>query len=115
MVETGPAVLPHEFATDVAWLGAPYAAVHADATGVVRAANEAAKLLFPHAAPDLPLTVWAGWLGRAHQAPEGVARGLLGDRSFEAHPVDHGDGAVTWWLVEDTDARLARNSLRLER
>ncbi|WP_229908012.1 PP2C family protein-serine/threonine phosphatase [Amycolatopsis oliviviridis] len=39
---------------------------------------------------------------------------LIGERSFEAHEVPHGDGTVTWWLVEDTRLRHAHARLRTE-
>ncbi|GAA1305279.1 PP2C family protein-serine/threonine phosphatase [Saccharothrix xinjiangensis] len=62
------------------------------------------------------------WLARAHQdfpgrpgGSTGSARGAVARRSFEAHPVGDDRGAVVWWLVEDTDARLAREELRVER
>ncbi|MFE3251023.1 SpoIIE family protein phosphatase [Streptomyces sp. NPDC059209] len=44
-----------------------------------------------------------------------VIRGDIGDRSFEAHPTREESGEVVWWLVDDTDHRLARRALRLER
>ncbi|MFD3549900.1 PP2C family protein-serine/threonine phosphatase [Streptomyces sp. NPDC058655] len=68
------------------------------------------------------------WLSCAHaralsplpaQLPPGTgpdpAQGPVGDRAYEAHPTVRGDGTVVWWLVDDTDHRLAREALRMER
>ncbi len=41
--------------------------------------------------------------------------GTIGDRDFAAHPSDQTDGTVVWWLVDDTDQRLARQALQTER
>jgi len=105
---------------DAGWAGAPYPVVSVDAAGAVRGLNAAARSLFPAAEAGGTLAdACSGWLAEAHGGLAGGATGpvsgLVGDRSFEAHPVGHDDGAVTWWLVEDTDARLARAALRLER
>ncbi|WP_410635686.1 PP2C family protein-serine/threonine phosphatase [Amycolatopsis sp. cmx-4-83] len=95
------------------WAAAPIAAVVADGSGVIRSLNEAARMLFPAAAPGRPLDgAVADWLAAAH-GPGGVARGEVGERSFAAHPILHGD-AVTWWLVDETDARVARDALARE-
>ncbi|MFB7778941.1 PP2C family protein-serine/threonine phosphatase [Streptomyces bauhiniae] len=62
------------------------------------------------------------WLVDAHAARTGVdvvvdrlVSGLVGEQSFEAHPTVRADGSVLWWLVDDTDHRLAREALRTER
>ncbi|MFE3991496.1 PP2C family protein-serine/threonine phosphatase [Streptomyces goshikiensis] len=62
------------------------------------------------------------WLSYAHTAcrmpaagPRPVVEGSVGDRSYEAHPTVREDGTVVWWLVDDTDHRLAREALRIER
>ncbi|MCG8919268.1 serine/threonine-protein phosphatase [Actinokineospora sp. PR83] len=94
---------------DKGWWGAPYPAVVLDGNGALLAANEVATLLVPpgDAVPD--------WLATA-SAADGHAHGDVGGRGFEAHPVPHGDDdSVTWWLVEDTDTRLAIEALRVER
>nr|WP_225956570.1 PP2C family protein-serine/threonine phosphatase [Amycolatopsis lexingtonensis] len=84
-----------------------------DGSGVLRSLNEAARLLFPAAEPGRPLdgTV-ADWL-IASRASDGIARGEVGTKSFAAYPIPHGD-AVTWWLVDETDARSAREALARE-
>ncbi|MFJ8045683.1 PP2C family protein-serine/threonine phosphatase [Kitasatospora sp. NPDC096147] len=101
----------------------------ADAQAVLIQRNDAAGLLLPLADPG---TTLAGavpeWLLEAHLAlvaaggtdgDAGVERppasGTIGGRSFEAHPSVRSDGAVAWWLVDDTDHRLAREALRMER
>ncbi|WP_318306742.1 PP2C family protein-serine/threonine phosphatase [Amycolatopsis solani] len=95
------------------WAAAPIAALVADGSGVIRSLNEAARLLFPAAEPGRPLAgTVADWLAAAH-GPDGVARGEVGAQSFAAHPIPHGD-AVTWWLVDETDARSAREALARE-
>ncbi|MGC5343492.1 SpoIIE family protein phosphatase [Streptomyces sp. DT171] len=43
------------------------------------------------------------------------ARGRIGARSFEARPTLGQDGNVVWWLVDDTDRRLAEEALTAER
>ncbi|GAA4657721.1 PP2C family protein-serine/threonine phosphatase [Amycolatopsis dongchuanensis] len=79
-----------------------------DGGGLALAANERARLLFPPG--PLP-----EWLGAAHAAGAATAAGLVGQRSFEGHAAPHGNGCVTWWLVEDTELRQAREALRIER
>ncbi|MFF3015381.1 PP2C family protein-serine/threonine phosphatase [Streptomyces sp. NPDC057939] len=96
-------------------------------------ANEIAGLLFPDARPGAPMPdVVPTWLSDAHArrllpppdapsetdaaiAVDGMVEGPVGDRSYEAHPTVRQDGTVVWWLVDDTDHRLARDSLRIER
>ncbi|MFJ1869192.1 PP2C family protein-serine/threonine phosphatase [Streptomyces sp. NPDC088097] len=46
---------------------------------------------------------------------DALARGPVGERTYEAHPTARHDGTVVWWLVDDTDHRLAREALRTER
>ena len=64
------------------------------------------------------------WIADAHARvrtrPEGgefrwPAHGAVGDRTFEAHPTCTDDGDVMWWLVDDTDRRLAEDALKSER
>ncbi|WP_434099781.1 PP2C family protein-serine/threonine phosphatase [Streptomyces minutiscleroticus] len=107
-----------------AWSDAPYPVLVVDGDGDVVDANEAARPLFPLAADagglpaeDLPL-----WLADAHRrlrtsgTPEpGAVSGTVAGRTFEAHPSPGEDGDVVWWLVENTDLRLAEDALRTER
>lgn len=97
---------------DRGWAAAPTAALCADAGGVVLALNEAARTLFPTAGPGRLLAdTVAGWLAGAHDRRAGdVVRGEAGERAFAAHPIPHGE-AVTWWLVDETDARVAQDAL----
>ncbi|MFF4321371.1 PP2C family protein-serine/threonine phosphatase [Streptomyces sp. NPDC001568] len=92
-----------------------------------------AGLLFPAARPGAPMSdAVPAWLSDAHTrsltpAPaepvvgpaateaEALVEGPVGERSYEAHPTVRGDGTVVWWLVDDTDHRLAREALRIER
>ncbi|MFB6887976.1 PP2C family protein-serine/threonine phosphatase [Kitasatospora sp. NPDC056327] len=66
-----------------------------------------------------------GWLAEAHRrvvdasggaptggAPAGPFSGRVGDRLVEAHPTLTAGGTVVWWLVDDTDRRLAEAALR---
>ncbi|MFB7172833.1 PP2C family protein-serine/threonine phosphatase [Streptomyces sp. NPDC056254] len=100
----------------------------ADARAVVVHANAAAGLVFPDARPGSAMAdAVPGWLVAAHARctapaserlpPAGTAavEGPVGDRWYEAHPTPLEDGTVAWWLVDDTDHRLAREALRKER
>ncbi|MEU6765529.1 PP2C family protein-serine/threonine phosphatase [Streptomyces sp. NPDC046853] len=105
-----------------AWTSSPYPVLVVEADRTVRHANRHAVALFPRLGPGVPLDVCGpAWLVRAHACCEGEAptgesvSGMVGERSFEAHPTVQGDGAVVWWLVDDTDHRLAREALRMER
>ncbi|MFC5952698.1 PP2C family protein-serine/threonine phosphatase [Pseudonocardia lutea] len=100
---------------------APYPAVVADAAGTVRALNRAARSLLPAVRVGETLTATApAWLAESHASlatdpgPGAAAQGRVDRRSLEAHAVRHEDGTVTWWLVDDTDTRLAREALRSE-
>ncbi|MFF7155636.1 SpoIIE family protein phosphatase [Streptomyces sp. NPDC008139] len=106
-----------------------------EADGRLILANEAAGVLLPGAGEGVALAdVAPPWLSRAHEtlrAPTeespgtdvaatadvdvAVAWGAVGGRTFEAHPTVLADGSAVWWLVEDTDRRLAREALRMER
>ncbi|MGM1062693.1 PP2C family protein-serine/threonine phosphatase [Saccharothrix sp. Mg75] len=114
-MKTDPLVSSSGVLTDAGWQSAPYPALLADGDGTVRALNRAARDLFPGAAVGAPLASGcAPWLADAHVRP-GLAAGRVGARSFEAHPVEHDAGAVTWWLVDDTDVRVAHAALGVER
>ncbi|GHG30794.1 MULTISPECIES: PP2C family protein-serine/threonine phosphatase [Amycolatopsis] len=97
------------------WAAAPAAAVVVDRSGTIRALNDAAGLLFPAAGAGRGADgAIAGWLAEAHECGTAqVVRGEVGERCFAAHPVPHGD-AVTWWLLDETDARTAREALARE-
>ncbi|WP_353946573.1 PP2C family protein-serine/threonine phosphatase [Streptomyces sp. HUAS MG91] len=64
-----------------------------------------------------------GWLSRAHtdlltggdETQPQVARGRIGEGTVEAFPSRRTDGAVSWWLVDDSDLRSARDQLETER
>ncbi|WP_353069150.1 hypothetical protein [Amycolatopsis sp. DG1A-15b] len=98
------------------WAAAPAVAVVIDRSGTIRALNEAAHRLFPDAGAGVPAAgAVADWLATAHdRGSDEVVRGEVGERAFAAHPVPHGV-AVTWWLVEETDVRSAREALARER
>ncbi|MFJ3222377.1 STAS domain-containing protein [Streptomyces sp. NPDC086783] len=97
--------------------------------GTVREVNRAAAAVFPGAAPGVRIDeVTPGWFTAAHRrlrgprpepSPDGpdaaAAHGPVGERSFAAHPVIRGDGAVAWWFVDETAHRLADAQLRTER
>ncbi|WP_329459316.1 PP2C family protein-serine/threonine phosphatase [Streptomyces sp. NBC_01497] len=104
-----------------AWADAPYPVLLADAAGTVIDLNAAAAALFPSARPRTPLAeVAPAWLTEAHfGVTEGLPRpapvhGEVDGRTFEAHPTPVDAGDVVWWLVDDTDRRLAEEALRTE-
>ncbi|WP_443042870.1 SpoIIE family protein phosphatase [Streptomyces sp. NBC_00370] len=121
--------------TSVSWRGAPYPVLVADTRGTLVFVNEAAGALLPRARAGAALDdVAPDWLSLAHEIfrpssrdasqetpATDVVRGAVGERSFEAHPTvqaartAEGNRTVAWWLVEDTDHRLAREALRMER
>ncbi|MFD9123364.1 PP2C family protein-serine/threonine phosphatase [Kitasatospora sp. NPDC059571] len=97
-------------------------------TGAVRSLNAGARLLLPTARPGAALADTApAWLAAAHRsavqpvpspgpgAPPAPVHGLLGERTVAAHPTPERDGSVVWWLVDETDQRLARTALSTER
>ncbi|WUV84548.1 serine/threonine-protein phosphatase [Streptomyces sp. NBC_01476] len=97
-----------------------------DSGGVVRRANDAAVRLLPRARTGAELAQAApSWLAEGHRrltgatpGPDrsGPVHGPVGDRSFEAHPSAPDEtGAVAWWLVDDTERRLAADALTRER
>ncbi|MFI0165817.1 PP2C family protein-serine/threonine phosphatase [Streptomyces sp. NPDC017095] len=102
-----------------AWAHAPYPVIVADRDGGLVELNRAARLLWSDAVRgDRLCDTVPSWLAEAHGrfaggAADGAGRaaGAVADRFFEAHPTpaDHGD--VVWWLVEDTDRRLAEAAL----
>ncbi|GAA3203783.1 PP2C family protein-serine/threonine phosphatase [Actinocorallia longicatena] len=98
---------------------APYPVLLVGADGTVGRVNPAARLLLRSAEPGMPLADAApGWLVEAHLGygdGSPPARGPIGARTFEAHASRGDDGSeVVWWLVDDTDRRLAVDALRVQ-
>ncbi|WLQ42161.1 SpoIIE family protein phosphatase [Streptomyces laculatispora] len=103
----------------------------ADEIGTVVEANAAATLLLEGVVLGTSLAdAVPDWLAQAHQeavgwplrAREGLdgeglssVSGFIGTQSFEAHPTRGQNGTVVWWLVDDTDRRLAEEALVAER
>ncbi|MEU2062537.1 GAF domain-containing SpoIIE family protein phosphatase [Streptomyces sp. NPDC013455] len=102
-----------------AWAHAPYPVVIADRDGDLVEVNAAARLLWPDAAHgDRLRDTVPPWLAEAHarlagEGFDGTVRtaGAVADRFFEAHATPADDGEVVWWLVDDTDRRLAEAAL----
>ncbi|MFD8421673.1 SpoIIE family protein phosphatase [Streptomyces sp. NPDC059466] len=113
------------------WALAPYPVIMADAAGSVVEVNPAASLLLESAVPGASMSdAVPNWLAHAHQdavVSRQVARdhqdvevpgpvsGRIAEHSFEAYPTRGQDGSVVWWLVDDTDRRLAEDALAAER
>ncbi|MFH9011943.1 PP2C family protein-serine/threonine phosphatase [Streptomyces sp. NPDC017943] len=103
-----------------AWGDAPYPVLVVDRHGTVVQLNQAARLLLPDAASGDDLHEAApSWLFEAHRrltlepSVPGAAAPLSGpvnDRIVQAHPTAAVDGDVVWWLVDDTDRRLAEQA-----
>ncbi|MFJ3231154.1 PP2C family protein-serine/threonine phosphatase [Streptomyces sp. NPDC086787] len=102
------------------WTEAPYPVLVVDRHGGLVRINGAAQLLLPKAeGGDWLHERVPSWLSAAHRSISGGLRDtrtrpLTGDingRQFEAHPTPGGDGDVVWWLVDDTDRRLAEAAL----
>ncbi len=118
---SGSPVDPRSAAVSVgaAWAHAPYPVIVADRDSAVVELNAAARLLWSDAAPgDRLRDTVPSWLVEAHgRFSDGVAdgtgraAGTVADRFFEAHPTPADDGDVVWWLVDDTDRRLAEAAL----
>ncbi|MFJ7965182.1 SpoIIE family protein phosphatase [Streptomyces sp. NPDC096324] len=119
---------PRGAVTAASWGSAPYPVVVADPSGGVVDTNDAAAVLFPDAIAGSWLPdVLPAWIADAHtrlravvpgprnRGPGAFVHGPVGDRTFEAHPTRTDDGDVIWWLVDDTDRRLAEDALRTER
>ncbi|MGW1208358.1 SpoIIE family protein phosphatase [Streptomyces sp. NPDC002499] len=114
------------------WGSAPCPVIVADGTGTVIELNDAAGHLLGDAVPGTSMRdVVPDWLARAHQAAVadavhasstdgGTTRsepvsGRIAAYTFEAHPTLNADGSVVWWLVDDTERRLAEEALATER
>ncbi|MFI1500867.1 PP2C family protein-serine/threonine phosphatase [Streptomyces platensis] len=107
-----------------AWQSAPHPVLVISPSGLVRAVNDAAVLLFPAAKAGVPCDdALVSWLADAHRRftdsprpdDEEPARGPVGGRSFEARPSRVESGDVVWWLADDTARRAAEDALRAER
>ncbi|GAA2257019.1 hypothetical protein GCM10010145_26600 [Streptomyces ruber] len=92
-----------------------------DRNGGIVEVNEAARtLLSGTAGGDRPSWHLPDWLADAHRCVTGgpsttcapTRSGRIGERMFEAFPTPHPDGDVVWWLIDDTDRRLAEETLR---
>lgn len=95
--------------TDVRWQASPYPALVLGTDGTVRAVNDAAQVLFPDArAGGIVAECLPDWLVDGHTGTVGGGsddvRGWVGERSVVGQPVLSDDEAVTWWLVDDTEA-----------
>lgn len=110
---------------DFSWNDAPHPVVIADVRGTLVLVNKAAASLLPTAGIGLILAdVAPAWLSQGHaslcgtgqDSPEAeMVSGEIGDRCFEAHPAVRDDRCVMWWLMDVTEERRVRESLRLER
>nr|WP_261991483.1 PP2C family protein-serine/threonine phosphatase [Streptomyces sp. or43] len=111
---------------------APYPVIEAHADGTVIEINPAASHLLAGALPGATMADLApAWLARAHHeavlrttlpaqdsrhsGPLPSVSGQIEAQSFVAHPTRGRDGNVVWWLIEDTDRRLAEEALASER
>ncbi|MGV9255196.1 SpoIIE family protein phosphatase [Streptomyces sp. NPDC003697] len=107
-----------------AWHSAPYPVLVVDRDGGVVDLNGIARSLLPAVeCGQLLHDAGPSWLAQAHRLLTNGAggtdprerSGVIGDRVFDAHPTPDDDGGVVWWLVDDTDRRLAEEALRSER
>ncbi|MFI8171519.1 PP2C family protein-serine/threonine phosphatase [Streptomyces sp. NPDC086081] len=103
------------------WGDAPCPVLVVDRHGTLVQLNDAARLLLPEAASGDRLHETApAWLSNAHRdvASElpgsGTAplSGRINDRVVRAHPTAAADGDVVWWLVDDTERRVAEEAVR---
>ena len=110
---------PPGMPVDTLWDTAPYPLLVVTPDGALRLVNAAAAALFPGAGTGSPLAdVAPAWLTRAHgdvDTTDVPVSGHVGERSFEAHATRREGGEVAWWLIDDTDHRIARDALRMER
>ena len=106
---------------DPAWASAPSPALLVDEHGVVLAANGAARLVLPDAAPGRQLADCVpGWLTEAHRAASidvgrDAVAGPVGERTFTAAPIRFAGGSLMWWLTETTALTRLQDELRAER
>ncbi|MBB4716300.1 serine phosphatase RsbU (regulator of sigma subunit) [Streptomyces luteogriseus] len=93
---------------------APCPVVVLDADGHIAELNDAAGALLPTARVGRPLSSPA-WLATADRARPVPVSGVVGDRSFSAHPSVTAGARTVWWLMEETAYRSARGELEAER
>lgn len=118
---SGSPVDPRSAAISVgaAWAHAPYPVIIADRAGDLVELNTAARQLWSDAVRgDRLRDTVPPWLAEAHgrftdgtSEDTGQAAGAVADRFFEAHATSADGGDVVWWLVDDTDRRLAETAL----
>ncbi|MER6271778.1 PP2C family protein-serine/threonine phosphatase [Streptomyces sp900105755] len=102
------------------WTEAPYPVLVVDRHGGIVEINASARAVLPGAASGDRLCEHVpAWLAGAHQRISGEPRdgsaaplsGPINGRHYEAHPTAADAGQVVWWLVDDTDRRLAETAL----
>lgn len=102
------------------WTEAPYPVLVVDRHGGIVEINASARALLPGAASGDRLCEHVpAWLAGAHQrisreprdSSAGPLSGPIKGRHYEAHPTAADAGRVVWWLVDDTDRRLAETAL----
>ncbi|MEU3699252.1 PP2C family protein-serine/threonine phosphatase [Streptomyces griseoviridis] len=115
---------PADLRVGATWRDAPCPVLVLDRHGTPVRVNEAARRLLPETARDgRPPHAVPSWLSDAHRRiadgphtpAAGPLTGAIDDRVFAAHPTRAADGDVVWWLVEETDRRLAEAALRSAR
>ncbi len=118
-----PVTKTHERPASGAWSTAPYPVIESGANGVLTGLNPAASRLLPDARPGAMMAeAVPAWLAQADRelreptastsadprtATAPTASGRIGVRSYEARAGHGSNGDVLWWLVDDTDRRLA--------
>ncbi|MFG2867194.1 PP2C family protein-serine/threonine phosphatase [Streptomyces sp. NPDC048338] len=117
-----PTARPHDadLHLGATWIEAPCPVLVVDRHGGLVRLNEAARQLLPDAATgDWLHERVPAWLSEAHErigdglpgASPGPLAGRMGERLLEAHPTLGDGGDVVWWLVDQTDRRLAETAL----
>ncbi|MGW3355457.1 PP2C family protein-serine/threonine phosphatase [Streptomyces bungoensis] len=102
------------------WSEAPCPVLVVDRHGGLVRVNQAARQLLPGAeSGDWLRDAVPAWLYDAHQSisdgsrstSAGPLSGRINDRLLEAHPTSGDNGDVVWWLLDETDRRLAESAL----
>ncbi|MFF9091356.1 SpoIIE family protein phosphatase [Streptomyces sp. NPDC014991] len=118
----GSSAAPRDAAASVGatWDDAPCPILVVDRHGGLVQLNRAARSLLPDACGgDRLHDIVPAWLSDAHRhiaggqpyPRHGPLSGVIDERVLEAHPSPSADGDVVWWLVDDTDRRLAERAL----